>query len=373
MSDQKSIQQQRNDKNHRKLIRSPENLSPCESDSAFNPSFLSSSTSIFPVQSNSRSSPTKNYNDQFPPHPHIQQVWSSGDIVPAASSSLPPSSSTPAIALYRKPSITIKYSKDEGKKSSGVQQQQTSLAYHQQISKSIDSQISTTDKVDQKSNNYHLTNVNSVSGCGSQSSTILLPSKKQLEQQSIFSSLFSFNGDQRSSKKSAARDIKQTQQQQLNFAHSPTSQSLNLNLINQSNDYTIGQIMFNSNNPFLNDTFDAITAHEDEGGGEVNTNFFNIDDANESDSLLFMEETTVVSKECEEMEEQLLKNKREKFSNASTMKICLVVSPPTNKMFHVSRTDACFVSRRFGSKFSLRPQSKVAWRGEFPAHFPTSS
>lgn len=101
--------------------------------------------------------------------------------------------------------------------------------------------------------------------------------------------------------------------------------------------------MFNSNNPFLNDTFDAITAHEDEGGGEVNTNFFNIDDANESESLFVAEDaaavaTSLLSKDdSEEMEEQLLKNKREKFSNASTMKICLVVSPPTNKMFHVSR------------------------------------
>lgn len=350
MSDQKSLQQQRNDKKHRKLIRSPENLSPCELDSAFNPSFLSSSTSIFPVQSNTRSSPTKNYNDQFPPHPHIQQVWTAGDAITTASSSLPPSSSTPAIALYRKPSITIKYSKDEGIR----QQQQTSLAYHQQISKSIDSQISTTDKVDQKSNNYHLTNVNRGLGC-LQGSANLLPSKNQLEQQSMFSSLFNFNGDQRSSKKSAARDINDTQQQQqLNFAHSPTSQSLNLNLINQSNDNS-GQIMFNSNNPFLNDTFDPITAHEDEGGGEVNTNFFNIDDANESASLFIAEEAAVASKDCEEMEEQLLKNKREKFSNASTMKICLVVSPPTNKMFHVSRTEARFVPQFSFKIYSLFP------------------
>lgn len=331
MSDQRPTEQQRNDKKHRKLIRSPENLSPCELDSAFNPSFLSSSTSIFPVQSNSRSSPTKNYNDQFPPHPHIQQVWSStADSDPAASSSLPPSSSTPAIALYRKPSITIKYSKDEGNRSG---QQQPLAHRHQQISKSIDSQIST-DNVDQKSNNYHLINVNSVPGCCSHSSANLSPSKKQPEQ-SMFSSLFSFNGDTKSSKKTTALDIKQTQQS--NFAHSPTSQSLNLNLINQSNDYSGGQIMFNSNNPFLNDTFDAITAHEDEGGGEVNTNFFNIDDVNESTSLFVAEQQETESKDCEEMEEQLLKNKREKFSNASTMKICLVVSPPTNKMFHVSR------------------------------------
>lgn len=361
MSDQKSTEQQRNDKKHRKLIRSPENLSPCELDSAFNPSFLSSSTSIFPVQSNTRSSPTKNYNDQFPPHPHIQQFWSTNDVGQTASSSLPPSSSTPAIALYRKPSITIKYSKDEEHRS-GQQQLQTSQAYQQQISKSIDSQISS-DIVDQKSNNYHLINVNSVPGCCSQGST-----KKQLEQ-SMFSSLFSFNGDTRSSKKSTARDIKQTQQQPI-FAHSPTSQSLNLNLINQSGDYSGGQIMFNSNNPFLNDTFDAITAHEDEGGGEVNTNFFNIDDDNESASLFVTEKSTTVSKDCEEMEEQLLKNKREKFSNASTMKICLVVSPPTNKMFHVS------IRKKETSQFPLNarsiPRSKVVWKFLLQ-HFPTLS
>ena len=35
-----------------------------------------------------------------------------------------------------------------------------------------------------------------------------------------------------------------------------------------------------------------------------------------------------------------LKNKREQFSNAS-MKICLVVSPPTNKFFQVRRRNFC--------------------------------
>jgi hypothetical protein len=324
MSEKKSEQQRNhqnnnnnnnNDKKHRKLVRSPEKLSPCDLDPSFNPSFLS--TNIFAaLQSNSRSSPTtKNcYNDQFPPNSSA-----------ACSSSLPPSTSTPSIALYRKPSITIKYSKDEVNKTD-----QSSLTHrHQQISKSIDSNhpftntISTTKQhADQTSNNF-LINFNGVPGC------CLHNNSNQLENVSLFSYNDEFSGSRVTT---AACDIQQ------NFAHSPTSQSLNLNLSNQSScDYssvTTGQMVFNSNNPFLNDTFDAIIAHEDEGGGKINTNFFNIDDNNESEFLYLAEETT--KKACEEMDEQLLKNKREKFSNASTMKICLVVSPPTNKLFQVS-------------------------------------
>jgi hypothetical protein len=138
--------------------------------------------------------------------------------------------------------------------------------------------------------------------------------------------------------------------------HSPSSQSLNLNLINQSSvaitkkiehsnnvnnsgSGTLGQMIFNSNNPFLNDDFDAIVS---DGGNCGAENFFNVD--NKSD-LFFLPSTSSVDtnngmsrNESEEQDEQLLKNKREKFSNASpTMKICLVVSPPTNKLFQVSQ------------------------------------
>lgn len=342
---EKKLQQQRNDKKHRKLVRSPETLPPCDVDLSFNPSFLTSSTNIFnAIQSNSRSSPTRSYNDQFPP----QQVWLNSNLpsnvdhstTSSASSSLPFSCSTPSIALYRKPSITIKYSRDEGSKSEASSHgHQSSLAHHQKISKSIDSNhpftntISTTEHADQMSNNF-LTNFENVLGC------LHSPSKQQPHQHQKFElpskSLFGFNNDLSSSKVTPVRDIFQQQQKQEQqiFSHSSTSQSLNLNLINQihneSNEcknITGGQIVFNKNNPFLND-------HEDEGGGDVDTSFFNIDDSNESELLFFSEETS--QKTCDEMEEQLLKNKREKFSNASTMKICLVVSPPTNKLFQVS-------------------------------------
>jgi hypothetical protein len=302
---EKRLEEQRLDKKHRKLIRSPEKLSPCDFDPPFNPSFLSTATNIFAVShSNSRSSPTKHlHNDHHIAAPqHHQQV------------PLPPSSSVPAIALYRKPSITIKYTKDE--EVSVGHQSPSSLAHHQQISKSIDSNhpftrtISTKENADQMSNNF-LINVNKC--------RVTSPSKPPP------SSTFSF---------AEAYNQQQQQAPQI-FSSSPTSQSLNLSLLQSDhNNITTGggggHIMFNSNNPFLNDTFDAITAHEDEGGGKINANFFNIDDSNESELLYEAENAAVVE------EEQLLKNKREKFSNASTMKICLVVSPPTNKLFHVS-------------------------------------
>jgi hypothetical protein len=369
---EKKTQQQQNDKKHRKLVRSPEKLSPCDLDPLFNPSFLSSSTNIFAaIQSSSRSSPTKSYNDQFPP----QQVWLNSNLplnvdhstTSCASSSLPFSSSTPSIAFYRKPSITIKYSRDEGSKSEASSHgHQSSLAHQQQISKSIDSNhpftktISTTEHADQMSNNF-LINFENVPGClhhNHMKSSPKQQHQEKFEQPSM--SLYGFNDETSSSNLMSACDIyqQQHQQQQQVFAHSPTSQSLNLNLINlihnESNackNITAGQIVLNKNNPFLNDTFDAITTHEDEGGGgKIDTSFFNIDDSNESDMLFFAEESS--KKASDEMEEQLLKNKREKFSNASTMNISpfLVVSPP-NKLFQVSIT---FVDGSQCSKISSR-------------------
>lgn len=342
MSEKKTAQQQRNDKKHRKLVRSPEKLSPCDLDPSFNPSFLSSSKNIFTaIQSNSRSSPTRSYNDQFPP----QQVWLNSNIPSnvdhstppsSAPSSLPFSSSTPSIALYRKPSITIKYSRDEGNKSeTSSHGHQSSLTHHQKISKSIDSNhpfpntISTTEHADQMSNNF-LTNFENVQRC---------LNKAAEKQQSM--NFFGIADDVSGSTVTSTCDIFQ---QQI-FAHSPTSQSLNLNLINQIHNETSatgGQIVFSKNNPFLNDTFDAITTHEDEGGGKIDASFFNVDDSHESE-LLFLNEDAVA---CADIDENSVRNKREKFSNASTMKICLVVSPPTNKMFQVSKRFVDVVARK---------------------------
>lgn len=347
MSEKNSQQLLRNDKKekHRKLIRSPEKLSPCDTDAVFNPSFLSTATNIFAAPSTTvRSSPTKHFNDQFPPQ---QAVWPSGNLPPAVDhssasnspfssyTSLPPSTSTPSIALYRKPSITIKYSsKDDDGRPPDATALHSSLSYHQRISKSIDSNSisATTEPADQSSNNF-LINVNSVPECCLHRSASVSPSKKPPPPPPK-SPLTGVNGhNSRSS--TTARDIYPQQQTTALFAHSPTSQSLNLNLMNQSSDYNGFKGPFNSNNPFLNDNFDEITVHEDEGGGKIDAGFFNIDDKTESE-LLYLGEDTPAKQTCDVMEERLLKNKREKFSNASTMKICLVVSPPTNKLFHVS-------------------------------------
>ncbi|CRL03588.1 CLUMA_CG016274, isoform B [Clunio marinus] len=189
--------------------------------------------------------------------------------------------------------------------------------------------------------------------------------KQKHEQQST--NVYSFCGERcvTSARGDICKDMKQQQQQQQQHCcremiSSPTSHSLNLNLINQPNTDSSkdfinamgGQIVFNSNNPFLNDTFDAITTHEDEGGGEggkIDTNFFDIDD---TDLLVFTQQSTE-KKTCEEMDEQLLKNKREKFSNTSTMKICLVVSPPTNKLFQLKSKSLTHLDR-------LNPQINIS-------------
>lgn len=338
MSERKS-QQQRNDKKQRKLIRSPEKLSPCELDPIFNPSFLSTTVNIFAgIQSSQRSSSTKSSKEQIASQ--HQQVRPNTNLPvkvdhPTASCStyLPPSSSAPVIALHRKPSITIKHIKTE--------EEIHDNSSHEQISKSSDAQthpftksLSTTEHADQTSNNF-LINFNNVPGCCLHNSAKLSPTKQQHHQQSKNLSSFC-SKDEISSSSVMTMTARETCQQI--FAH----QSLNLNLATHSNpegvgsnQITRGQMVFNSNNPFLSDTFDAITAHEEDGDVlKLAANFFNVDENSESESLNFSGEVTMRSDDA--IEEQLLKNKREKFSNASTMKICLVVSPPTNKLFQVS-------------------------------------
>lgn len=347
---EKKLQQQRNDK-HRKLVRSPEKLSPCDLDPSFNPSFLSTSMNLFTaVQSNSRSLTSKSYTDQFPPH--HQQVLQKSNLTPIANdsvatpSSFPPSTSTPSIDLQRKPSITIKYSKDEAYQSTkSPRVHQSSLAHHQEFSKSIDlsrSTISAKEHADQIRNNF-LSNFSNESGSWSQNS--LSSSTNQQQRPGQHSKVSSLIGKACSLNTTAVLDNYQ-QKQQNQRINSPNSHSLNLNLINQPNVENFGfikvagdQKLFNSNNPFLNDTFEAIPADEDEGEEHGGSNLFNVDVTNESELLFCTENAPTIihdSKTSEMEEEQLLKNKREKFSNASTMKICLVVSPPINKLFHVS-------------------------------------
>jgi hypothetical protein len=372
--------QQRNEKKHRKLVRSPEKLSPCDFDPFLNPSLLSTSSNIFTnlaSSNNSRSSPTKTYNDQFPPY---QQAWHSSDTQDFAklACTLPPSSSTPSmmISLHRKPSITIKYSKDEGCKSDTSPTHQSSLAHHQQISRSIDSNHAftstiSTEHVDQMSNNFL---INFPACISAQSKKNQQQQQQQQHHHEQNLSPFNYNDEFSSSNlysQIATTTASTTISNDGIYRHRPSpttsSQSLNLNLFNQSHatDASSGQIVFSSNNPFLSDNFDAITVHEDEGGGchvrnKLDELLNNIDASNDTELLFFTADdvkkmtaaaatttTTTVSgasvKACDSKEENfhpdedVLKNKREKFSNASpTMKICLVVSPPTNKVFHVS-------------------------------------
>lgn len=314
-------QQQRIDKKHRKLVRSPEKLSsPCDYDSYSinNPSRLSASTNVFstnPIPPFSskyhRSSPTKSYNDQFPPPSATQQqqVWleqqQSHHLI-----TIPPSSSAPSIALHRKPSITIKYSKDEDI-------HHHHHHHHHNPSQQLSKNESNADQMSNNNDNFFI-NFND-------------------QQQN----LSPFNYDEFISSNC---DI--YHHHSLSTS-SPTSASLNLDAASDHH------IVFHSNNPFLSDNFDAITSSCDAGSG---VNFFNVDDSNDSELLfipddeLTMTTATVRTNELpaslssttvlrnDGLETQLLRNKREKFSNASpTMKFCLlVVSPPSNKLLQVS-------------------------------------
>lgn len=124
------------------------------------------------------------------------------------------------------------------------------------------------------------------------------------------------------------------------FSHSPTSQSLNLSFSNQSNEESSSKLVFKSNNPFLNESFDATDASAANGSTFVE-NFFRMDDEEQFDGkMAFLSKTSasrqIITTAKSQEESSHLKNKREQFSNAS-MKICLVVSPPTNKFFQVSK------------------------------------
>lgn len=382
MNDKNS--QQRNEKKHRKLIRSPEKLSPCEFDPFYNPSLLSASANVFintnqfqPTTNHSRSSPTKTYNDQFPPQ---QQFWFNNESPQhqqfSSNATLPPSSSSPSIALHRKPSITIKYSKDDDLHHTSST---SSLAHHQKISKSIDlnhpfimtSSTISSEMKDQMSNNF-LINFPGCYDVNTSSSTLSLKNQQHQQQQQIIEknlSPFNYNDEFNNS----SNVYNTTKSTDIYHQSSPVSQSsLNLNLIvnqhqqQQQQQQIIpksicgGQIVFNSNNPFLNDNFDSITSDISGNDGNKLDNFFNIDDSNDSELLFLSDEVTTTTtiehgmlmKENDdnlnEQDEQVLKNKREKFSNASpTMKICLVVSPPTNKLFQVSIFDCDTKSYRF--------------------------
>jgi hypothetical protein len=373
------LSKQRNEKNHRKLVRSPENLSPCDFDPLLSSSSSSNLKSSSPVKnqndSTSLSSTSKEKKEAWNPPPspqpqyHHQQQQQQYD--QNLSSSLPPSISAPSMTIFRKPSISIKCSDEERDQISRASPlsfigNQSSLALHQVNSKSIDSgclQNNRTisvkqEQVDQASNNFLLKNniVSSPIRTSHQQ-----PSPQQLHHHHQHQSWFNDSSNYGSTK----HDIYQ-QQQTEHHQHQhhdrdygaavefSMSTSMDSNVMSQSfaqpshhttSTLTRGQMIFNHNNPFLSDSFENSTTSVlassstdvngsggSGGGSKVDENFFNIDDTNESDLLFFVERSKC---SLEEEVQSSVRNKREKFSNASSTKICLVVSPPTNK-FQVS-------------------------------------
>lgn len=338
---------QRNDKNHRKLVRSPESVPPCDFDASLNPLLLSSTSS-----SVRQTSPVKSQNEFISSkpkeawHPQPQQHDEN-------SSSLPPSLSAPSMTIFRKPSISIKCSEEERDQisrasASSFMGNQSSLMLHQVNSKSIDSScllnrtISVTqEQVDQASNNF-LTKNNSPHH--NVVSPIRTPQQQQQQFHHHHQSWFSDSSNYGSTK----HDIYQQQQteqhqQQRDYGavEFSMSTSMDANVIShtqtftQSQPLTRGQMIFNHNNPFLSDSFENTTS---DVNGKVDESFFSIDDSNESDLLYFVERS-----KNRLPEQSSVRNKREKFSQNASTKICLVVSPPTNKfqvsflLHHISR------------------------------------
>jgi hypothetical protein len=300
-----------------------------------------------------QSSPVKSHNEFISSKP--KEAWyPQPQQHDQNSSSLPPSLSAPSMTIFRKPSISIKFTEEErdqisrASASSSFIGNQSVLTLQQLNSKSIDSScllnrtISVTqEQVDQASNNFLTKNNSPQHSVVSPIRTSHQPSQQQLhhhhhqQHQSWFSDSSNYG--------STKHDIYQQQQterhQQRDYGavEFSMSTSMDANVIShtqtftQTQPMTKGQMIFNHNNPFLSDSFENTTTSSTDVNGKVDESFFSIDDANESDLLYFVER----SKNCLP-EQSSVRNKREKFSNASTStKICLVVSPPTNK-FQVS-------------------------------------
>lgn len=349
MNEKKNQTVQGNEKKHRKLIRSPENLSPCDEPS-YNSSSLTT-TNIFADVPSNNNSPHINCKENISSY-QKQVLLQSNNFATRVELpfTIPPSTfqpphTTSSIAINRKPSITIRCSNDEGNKSELSSKYQSSVVHHSNISNStnticsLSTKISNKESVDQASNNFHINVTKKYPGNCMHDSLCYSPWKNEqpLNEQAKENSLFIFNDDPESSRIILGRDISQEHallDQEHIFVNPVDTDSSN-NILSQSNvrlnsfnGAKFEQTTFNSNNPFLNDTFEAIMAEKVED--KLCSNFL----IREPDKV-FLGDTMTPGKEL--MEDQLLKNKREKFSNASTMKICLVVSPPTNKIFKVSR------------------------------------
>lgn len=360
---------------HIRLVKSPDKQYLHDVDPLFSTLTSTSTFTVFPSENipvghfspinspDSSCSLANNYTRSLLDHHSYKQhpAPKAGSSVKVTS--LPPSSSSPTI--YRKSSITLKYVKDE----TVTNQIPESLALYpssSQIYQQSTNSISINERVDQASNTY-LVNFNSIPELSltndvkyiSHNTTASSSTSIQQQQQQPhkehkttdqetnlinFEAKDSNNISSKTSQSAITSDLySQTDQNQLSvFSHSPTTQSLKLNLSNQScdneqffanNNNNNNPIIFNSNNPFLNDNF-ATSIDETKYGNEA-VNFFNVDDIEDGEEYKTKDEDEYLNTGQDGIEHQLLKYKREKFSNASSMKICLVVSPPTNKLFQV--------------------------------------
>lgn len=324
--------QQRNDTNHRKLVRSPDKLPPCDFDTLFHDTpatataqFTTSAINskkqhdTFTTSSSSRQKEAR--SPQSHPYPIACNQKSTG------STSLPPSLSAPSIALLRKPSISIKYSEDN----CDIHQLEYSKFIDSTKTSSVAQQHQSELYVDQSSNNPS-------SPTGSNTNVNIHQQQQPCHQiNQTQQQQYDWFADSSNSAASTKFDIylnqRQQQSSELSQSHDFASSFVQTAATAPP---TRGQMIFNHNNPFL-DSFETSTTDVN-GQIDNGSSFFNIDDANESNFLYLVETTsTAVTKTCVssvEEEELSLRDKRENFATTST-KFCLVVSPPSNK-FQVS-------------------------------------
>lgn len=347
-----------NDIQHQRLVKSPDKQYLHDVDPLFSTLTSTSTFTVFPSENipighfgspvvspdsccSLANNLTRSLLDQkiqcYKQHPVPQNSKELSHFAPSSSSSSP--------IIYRNSSITLKHNKDETTVPNRI------LTESSQIYQQSTNSISINERVDQASNTYSV-NFNSIPEFSLTNDVKYFPqtnaniaSKPQKEHKTdqetnlIFFDKDSNNISSKTSQSTITSPLfSQSEQNQISIlSHSSnTQQTLKLNLINQSCDngqfIANNPIIFNSNNPFLNDNF-ATSIDETKYGNEA-VNFFNIDDIEDGEQYTTKDED-FSNTEQDGIEHQLLKYKREKFSNASSMKICLVVSPPTNKLFQV--------------------------------------
>lgn len=340
---EKYSKHQQNDKNLRKLVRSPDIVQPRDFDTLFHPPSVSQATFAIGKAQNDHHQPpppVKARSPQSQPCP-----ISSGSQKCTTSTSLPPSLSAPSITLLRKPSISIKHSEDDDCDSHKATTAQATHNHQLEYSKFIDKSLQQQQPqhVDQSSNKSSSPINSNVNIHQQQQQSAFHPTPQQLH------NWFTDNKASPATVYDAGTakfDIFPRQQQQPSEHDRQTGHDSTSSFVQTTAAPTRGQMIFNHNNPFLSDSFEATATAT--STSDVNGSFFTIDDANESNFLYLVETTTTASSSsttmaatkgsnCEssvEDEELSLKDKRDNFATTST-KFCLVVSPPMNK-FQVS-------------------------------------